>query len=60
MTNNDILRRIRYLFDFSDLKMITLFKLANYDVEKTEVSKWLKKDYPKIAESAKLEKSEIH
>ena len=44
MTNNDILRRIRYLFDFSDLKMITLFKLANYDVEKTDVSGWLKKD----------------
>ena len=44
MINNDILRRIRYLFDFSDLKMIALFKLANYDVEKTDVSNWLKKE----------------
>ena len=44
MTNNDILRRIRYLFDFSDLKMIALFKLANYDVGKAEVSNWLKKE----------------
>jgi len=44
MTNNDILRRIRYLFDFSDLKMIALFKLANYDVEKKDVSDWLKKE----------------
>ena len=44
MINNDILRRIRYLFDFSDLKMIALFKLANYDVEKTDVSDWLKKE----------------
>jgi uncharacterized protein YehS (DUF1456 family) len=44
MTNSDILRRIRYLFDFSDLKMIALFKLANYDVEKTDVSNWLKKE----------------
>ena len=44
MTNNDILRRIRYLFDFSDLKMIALFKLANYDVERRDVSDWLKKD----------------
>ena len=44
MTNNDILRRIRYLFDFSDLKMIALFKLANYDVEKSDVSNWLKKE----------------
>ena len=44
MTNNDILRRIRYLFDFSDLKMIALFKLANYDVQKAEVCDWLKKE----------------
>ena len=44
MTNNDILRRIRYLFNFSDLKMIALFKLANFDVEKTDVSNWLKKE----------------
>jgi uncharacterized protein YehS (DUF1456 family) len=44
MTNNDILRRIRYLFDFSDLKMIALFKLANYDVGTADVSDWLKKE----------------
>ena len=44
MTNNEILRRIRYLFDFSDLKMIAIFKLANYDAEKTNVSHWLKKE----------------
>ena len=44
MINNDILRRIRYLFDFSDLKMIALFKLANYDVEKKDLSGWLKKE----------------
>jgi len=44
MTNNDILRRIRYLFDYSDLKMIALFKLANHDVERKDVSGWLKKE----------------
>jgi len=44
MTKNDILRRIRYVFDFSDFEMITLFKLANYDVGRPEVSSWLKKD----------------
>ena len=44
MTNNEILRRIRYLFDFSDLKMIALFKLANYDVKKADLSNWLKKE----------------
>jgi len=44
MSNNDILRRIRYLFNFSDLEMISLFKLAGYDVLETDVSNWLKKE----------------
>ncbi len=51
MTNNDVLRRIRYLFDFNDLKIIALFKLANYDVKKADVSDWLKKkDDPLLKE----------
>lgn len=44
MTNNDILRRIRYLFNYSDSEVVALFKLAECDVEETEVSNWLKKD----------------
>ena len=44
MTNNDVLRRIRYLFNFNDLKMIELFKLANHNVRKADVSNWLKKE----------------
>ena len=44
MTNNDILRRIRFLFDFSDLKMIEVFKLVNHTVQRSEVSNWLKKE----------------
>ena len=44
MTNNDILRRLRYMFDFSDLKMIELFKLADYKVELTDLNCWLKKE----------------
>lgn len=44
MTNNDVLRRVRYMFYYSDLKMIALFKLANCDVKKSEVSAWLKKE----------------
>jgi len=44
MTNNDILRRVRYMFDFSDSKMIALFKLANYDVSRADLSDWLKKE----------------
>lgn len=44
MTNTDVLRRIRYLFGFSDAQMIALFKLVNHTVTKAEVSNWLKKD----------------
>ena len=44
MTNNDILRRIRYTFDYSDLKMIALFGLADYPVTREQINGWLKKD----------------
>jgi len=44
MTNNDILRRIRYAFDFGDDKMIQLFALADEEVTRAEISDWLKKD----------------
>lgn len=44
MTNNDILRRIRYLFNLSDLEVVALFKLADYDLDETEVKNWLKKE----------------
>ena len=44
MTNNDVLRRIRYTFDYSDSKMIALFKLGNLEVSRSQVSDWLKKD----------------
>ena len=44
MTNNDILRRIRYTFDFSDSKMIAIFGLANHEVTRGQVSDWLKKE----------------
>ena len=44
MTNNDILRRIRYAFDFSDSKMIAIFGQADHEVTREEISAWLKKD----------------
>ncbi|MCF8366477.1 MAG: DUF1456 family protein [Bacteroidales bacterium] len=44
MTNNDILRRIRFIFDFSDSKMIGIFGMGGETVTRTEVSDWLKKD----------------
>jgi len=44
MDNNDILRRIRYTFDFNDAKMIELFALADKEVSKEQVIKWLSKE----------------
>ena len=44
MTNNYILRRIRYIFDFDDTKMISIFDQADLKVSREQVSDWLKKD----------------
>ena len=44
MTNNDVLRRIRYTFNFDDSKMIAIFALADLEVTRAEISNWLKKD----------------
>lgn len=44
MTNNDILRRVRYIFDFNDDKMITLFGLADCKVTRAQVSDWMKQE----------------
>ncbi len=44
MTNNDILRRLRYTFNLSDSKMIAIFGLADLQVTREQISDWLKKD----------------
>ena len=44
MVNNDILRRIRYVFDFSDLKMIAIFGSADYDVTREQITAWIKRE----------------
>ncbi len=44
MINNDVLRRIRYVFDFGDSKMISIFGKADHEVTREQVSDWLKKD----------------
>lgn len=44
MTNNDILRSLRYTFDFNDDKMIALFALGGKQVTRAEVSDWLKRE----------------
>ena len=44
MTNNDILRRVRYIFDFNDDKMIALFALAEHEVTRAQISDWMKQE----------------
>lgn len=54
MINNDVLRRIRYVFDFDDSKMMAVFGLADLEVTRAEISDWLKKeddpDYKKCSD----------
>ena len=51
MTNNDVLRRIRYIFDLNDNKMISIFALGGLDAPREQISDWLKKDDDKACKS---------
>ena len=53
MTNNDILRRLRYVFDFNDTKMIEIFALADVDVRRGHIVAWLVKDDDSTFEACK-------
>ena len=44
MLNNDVLRRVRYILDLSDKRMIEIFGFADFEVSREKVSNWLKKD----------------
>lgn len=44
MNNNDVLRRVRFVFNFDDSKMISIFGLADHQVTRAEISDWLKKE----------------
>ena len=44
MTNNDILRRLRYVFDLPDNKMAKMFTMVDAKVEQELITSWLKKD----------------
>ena len=52
MDNNDVFRRLRYIFDIGDDQMMAIFSLADYPVTRAQLSDWLKKedhpDYKKI------------
>jgi len=44
VTNNQILRRLRYAFDFNDSAMMRIFGHGGLEVTRAQVSDWLKKD----------------
>ncbi|MDR7091196.1 MULTISPECIES: DUF1456 family protein [Cellvibrio] len=44
MTNNDILRRLRFIFDFGDAQMMALFASGGFNASRELVSDWLKAD----------------
>ncbi|MEN6586682.1 MAG: DUF1456 family protein [Sulfuricella sp.] len=44
MINNDVLRSIRYALDLSDAKVVAMIKLAERDVEPSDVASFLKKE----------------
>lgn len=44
LTNNDVLRRIRYIFNLKDKKVVAIFAAANLSVTEAQVINWLKKD----------------
>ena len=44
MINNDVMRRVRYIFDFSDKQMIEVFAQADYEASQVQLHAWLRKD----------------
>lgn len=44
MDNNDILRRLRYTFDLNDKQMIKTFGHGGLEVDREQVSSWLKRE----------------
>ena len=44
MVNNDVLRRVRYVFDLNDKRMIALFKLGQKDISRAQMSDLLRKE----------------
>ena len=44
MNNNDVIRKLRYIFDYNDQKMIEIFKFGGMDVSLDQVVPWLKRD----------------
>ena len=53
MKNNEVLRSLRYIFDFSDAKMVSIFALAGHQVTRPQVSEWLRRDDDPAMKSCK-------
>ncbi len=44
MNNNEVLRSLRYIFDYNDAKMVSVFGLTGHQVTRPQVSDWLRRD----------------
>lgn len=44
MNNNDILRRLRYAFNYSDSQMVKIIAHVDSDVNQAQVAHWLKRE----------------
>lgn len=44
MSTNDVLRRLRYIFNIPDSEMVSIFSLVDSVVEPAVVASWLKKE----------------
>lgn len=61
MTNNQILRRLRYAFDFNDNSMMRIFAHGGLETTRAQVSDWLKKDEdPAFVQISDLEIGRAH
>lgn len=50
MTNNDIIRRLRYAFNYTDEQVQKLMASAGYEATKSMVVNWLRKDDDELLE----------
>jgi uncharacterized protein YehS (DUF1456 family) len=44
MTNNEIIRRLRFTFDLDDAELIRIFSLSGFTANRAQVCSWLKKE----------------
>ena len=44
MTNNDIFRRIRFIFNYSESKMKNIYNLIDFKTDEIHITNWLKRE----------------